>query len=204
MKKTLTFIALAAGVQLAAFAGFPEGLSAYNARQYDEALKQLAPLAQKGHADAQNLLGLMYYTGQGVKQDYSQAAAWFAKAGAQNKADAQYVLGAMYYTGKGVPQDYKSAVGWFRKAAEKGHAEAQRLLGMMYQHAAGGMPRDMVLAYMLWNLAAAKGNAEAAEMRNAAARRMSTEQIEEAQSLSSAWKPGTALPTSSRTGLDAS
>jgi TPR repeat protein len=109
----------------------------------------------------------------------------------------------MYYTGNSVASDHKQAVYWFRRAAEKGHAEAQHALGLMYRFHAAGLPQDKVLAYMLWNLAAASGNANATEQRAEIAKRMTREQIEEAQAMSRAWKPGQPLPTSSRTGSSA-
>ena len=190
----------ALGLQGGAQAGFTEGANAYNARNYALALKEITPLAKNGHADAQHLLGLMYYMGRGVTRDYKQALQWHRKAAMQGKSDAQYVVGAMYYTGNAVPQDHKTAISWFRKAAEQGHAEAQHALGLMYRYHAAGLPQDMVLAYMLWNLAAASGNANAVEQRAAIARRMTPEQIEEAQAMSRSWRQGTPLPTRSRTG----
>ena len=200
MKKLFVAITFALGLHASALAGFTEGANAYNARNYALALKEITPLAKNGHADAQHLLGLMYYMGRGVARDYKQALAWHRKAALQGKSDAQYVVGAMYYTGNAVPQDHKTAVSWFRKAAEQGHAEAQHALGLMYRYHAAGLPQDMVLAYMLWNLAAASGNANAVEQRAAIARRMTQEQIEEAQAMSRSWRPGTPLPTQSRTG----
>jgi TPR repeat protein len=146
------------------------------------------------------LLGLMYYMGRGVQRDYKQAFSWHYKAAQQGKADAQYVIGAMYYTGNAVPQDQKLAVTWFRKAAEQGHPDAQHALGLMYRYHVAGMPQDVVIAYMLWNLAAANGNRSATEQRAIIARQMTQEQIEEAQALSRNWKPGTPLPTASKTG----
>lgn len=183
-----------------AMAGFVEGATAYNNRNYAVAYKEILPLAKAGNADAQHLLGLMYYMGRGVKQDYKQALAWHRKAGLQGKADAQYVVGAMYYTGNAVIQDHRQAVQWFRMAAEQGHAQAQQVLGLMYRYRIGGMPQDNVIAYMLWNLAAASGNVNAAEQRAAVIKHMTEEQIEEGQALSAAWKPGKPLPRSSRTG----
>lgn len=200
MKKLFVAIAIALGLQAGAHAGFAEGASAYKARNYAQALKEIVPLATAGHADAQHLLGLMYYMGRGVARDYKQAFAWHHKAARQGKADAQYVVGAMYYTGNAVPQDQRHAVSWFRQAAGQGHAEAQHALGLMYCYGQAGMPQDKVLAYMLWNLAAASGNHNAVEQRASISRRMTPEQIEEAQSLSRLWKPGRPLPTSSRTG----
>jgi len=200
MKKYTVAILLALGLLGPAHAGFPEGASAYNARNYALAMKEIAPLARAGNPDAQHLLGLMYYMGRGVARDYKQAFGWHLKAAQQGKADAQYVVGAMYYTGNAVPQDQRHAVGWFRKAAEQGHAEAQHALGLMYRYHQAGMPQDKVLAYMLWNLAAAGGNHNAVEQRAAISRQMTQEQIEEAQAMSRTWRPGRPLPTSSRTG----
>jgi TPR repeat protein len=204
MKKITVAILLALGLNLslpcAALAGFPEGASAYNARNYAQALKEITPLARAGNAEAQHLLGLMYYMGRGVTRDYKQAFQWHLKAAQQGKADAQYVVGAMYYTGNAVPQDQKHAVTWFRKAAEQGHGEAQHALGLMYRYHVAGVPGDPVIAYMLWNLAAAGGNHNAVGQRAAIARTMTQEQIEEAQALSRTWKVGTALPTQSKTG----
>jgi uncharacterized protein len=202
MKKLFVAITFALGIHTSAVAGFTEGANAYNAKNYALALKEVTPLAKKGHADAQHLLGLMYYMGRGVQRDYTQALQWHRKAAQQGKSDAQYVVGAMYYTGNSVPQDHKTAISWFRKAAEQGHAEAQHALGLMYRYHAAGLPQDMVLAYMLWNLAAASGNANAVEQRAAIARRMTPEQIEEAQAMSRSWRQGTPLPTRSRTGAN--
>lgn len=200
MKKFILAIGLALALQQSAMAGFAEGATAYNNKNYALALKEIGPLAKAGNPDAQHLLGLMYYMGRGVPQDYKQALAWHRKAALQGKADAQYVVGAMYYTGNAVIQDHKQAVAWFRKAAEQGHADAQQVMGLMYRYHMGGMPQDNVIAYMLWNLAAAKGSATAAEQRSAVVKHMTQEQIEEGQALSAAWKPNTPLPTKSRTG----
>ncbi len=73
-----------------------------------------------GHAEAQYLLGALYYNGQGVPQDYAQAAQWYRKAAGQDNADAQSILGFLYDNGQGVPQDYAQAAEWYRKAAEPG------------------------------------------------------------------------------------
>jgi len=200
VKKLTLAILVALGLHCSAMAGFPEGASAYNARNYTLALKEVTPLAKAGNADAQHLLGLMYYMGRGVPRDYKQAFSWHYKAALQGKADAQYVIGAMYYTGNAVPQDHVLAVQWFRKAAEQGHPDAQHALGLMYRYHVAGVPQDVVLAYMLMNLAAAGGHRNAVEQRAGIARQMSQEQIEEAQALSRSWKPGTPLPAQSRSG----
>ena len=80
--------------------------------------------AEQGYADAQFNLGLAYYRGEGVSQDYTQAVSWYRKAAEQGVAAAQYNLGVCYYKGEGVSQDYTQAVSWWCKAAEQGHSLA--------------------------------------------------------------------------------
>ncbi len=49
-----------------AWADFQAGLDAYERGDYDTPLKELQPLAEQGHTEAQFNLGLMYYKGLGV------------------------------------------------------------------------------------------------------------------------------------------
>jgi len=81
------------------------------------ALAQLQTAAQSGDANAQDILGFMYYNGRGVPQDYAQAAYWYRKAADQGDAGAQYILGFMYLKGLGVPQDYVIAYALFNLSA---------------------------------------------------------------------------------------
>jgi len=116
--------------------------------------------AQKGDADAQNLLGVMYDRGEGVSRDYVQAAQWFRLAADQGLAEAQNNLGLMYLKGKGVPQDYVQAVKWNRLAADQGDASAQNDLGDMYENGQG-VPQDDAQAVKWYRLAADQGYASA-------------------------------------------
>ena len=52
-----------------AYAGLAEGLAAYDRADYAAALRELAPLAEKGDAAAQYRLGRMASLGQGVPRD---------------------------------------------------------------------------------------------------------------------------------------
>ena len=47
-------------------AGFQEGVDAYERGAYETALKKFLPLAEQGHAGAQNHLGELYAEGKGV------------------------------------------------------------------------------------------------------------------------------------------
>ena len=52
--------------------------------------------AEQGYADAQFSLGLMYDSGQGVAQNYVEAAKWYRRAAEQGEAAARNNLGIMY------------------------------------------------------------------------------------------------------------
>jgi hypothetical protein len=60
----------------------------------------------------------MYAQGQGVGQDYQEAARWFRRAAAQGESYAQNSLGYLYAEGLGVPQDHVQAYLWFTLAGE--------------------------------------------------------------------------------------
>lgn len=66
---------------------------------------------------AQTNLGSMYEQGQGIPQDYAQAALWWRKAAEQNDARAQFLLGILYREGEGVPRNPAEAYFWFDLAA---------------------------------------------------------------------------------------
>ena len=65
------------GLTAPGWAGFSEGVAAYQRGDYATAFREFRPLAELGNAKAQNNLGFMYYNGQGVTQDYVQAHMWF-------------------------------------------------------------------------------------------------------------------------------
>ena len=146
----------------------------------------------RGNAEAQNDVGFLYYTGQGVPQDYAEAARWYRLAADQGLAEAQYNLGLMYAEGEGVPRDDAEAVRWYRLAADQGDAEAQKNLGLMYG-LGQGVPQDRVAGHMWLSLAAAQASAEERDEyvkeRDNVAARMTPEQIAEAQRRAREWTP---------------
>lgn len=124
-------------VSKSSFAGLEEGASYYERGDFASALKEWQPLANHGDVHAQYNLCAMYYNGQGVKQDRSQAAAWCQKSADQGRIDAYYMLGVMYEYGQGVAQDYKQAAEWYLKAAEQDNVVAQHNLGGLYYRGDG-------------------------------------------------------------------
>ena len=134
---TALLLACAAPAWADDHAQFQQGYTAYQAGNYAQALRLWQPLAQKGNAEAQFALGLMYDKGQGVAQTDRQAAAWYQKAADQGDAAAQFNLGLMYDNGQGVAQNDRQAAAWYQKAANQGHAKAQYNLGVMYYNGQG-------------------------------------------------------------------
>jgi TPR repeat protein len=58
--------------------------------------------AQLGDQRCEYDIGVMYYSGEFVKQNFAQAIFWFDKAAKHGYYDAHYNLGVMYYEGQGV------------------------------------------------------------------------------------------------------
>ena len=98
---------------------------AYDAGDYETALKEFRKLAEKGDAQAQFNLGVMYSIGKGVTQDCKEAVKWYRLAAEQGLRQAQEYLGVMYKNGLYVIQDDKEATKWFRLAAQQRDDELQ-------------------------------------------------------------------------------
>ncbi|HEU0220520.1 MAG TPA: tetratricopeptide repeat protein [Gallionella sp.] len=191
----LAIILLAGGAS--AQAGLQEGVSAYKRGHFSIALKELAPLAEKGDAKAQTILGEMHSSGSGVPQDHAKAAFWYRKAAEQGNVSAQTSLGVMYERGLGIPQDEKEAASWLRKAAEQGHAEALYTLGGMYERGQGAIQADLVQAHKWFNIAVAAGFDIAQDNLDEIETKMSHEQIEAARSMAKEWLATHKLPAHS-------
>jgi hypothetical protein len=76
-----------------AFAGpWEDGMAAYNRGDYAPAIQLFRPLAAKGNARAQHLIGVMYHKGEGVARSSVRAFAWFSLAAAHGDGDAKAKL----------------------------------------------------------------------------------------------------------------
>ncbi len=179
-----TSLMLLAGAGATVAGPLEDGVAAVKRGDHATALRLFRPLADQGDDVAQFDLGVMYNKGWGVPRDYVQAAKWYRLAAVQGNADAQYNLGILNDDG----HRYAEAVKWYRKAADQGLGDAQFNLGLLYAKGQG-VPRDYVQAYMWFELSAAQDDQSAVSNRDAAARRMTPEQIAEAQTLAREWQP---------------
>jgi uncharacterized protein len=129
-----------------------------------------SPLAELGHAEAQLALGMILENGQGVGPSS---------------------LGFMYRNeGQGVPQDYKEAVKWYRLSAEQGDTRAQYNLSEMY-YKGQGVPQDYVKVHMWVSLGTtiSRRRGFIIKYREDLEKKMTPQQIVEAQEMARNWKP---------------
>ena len=105
-------------------------------------MKLLRPLVDQGNADAQDILAIMYYVGQGLPQNRAEAIRLYRLAAEQGNAHAQDALGFAYKNGVGVQRDVGEAAKWFRKSADQDNLNAQFNLGEMYE-LGEGVPPDL-------------------------------------------------------------
>ena len=90
-----------------------------------------------GTADEQYRIGLKYYSGDGVSQNYEEAVKWYRLAADQGNPKAKRHLGYLYCRGVGVPQDYEKAGKWFLLAIEQGDGRSEYALCQMYKKGQG-------------------------------------------------------------------
>jgi TPR repeat protein len=153
-------VGLTVVVGLAQAGALEDALGALARHDYKAALQLIEPLAQKGNANAQAVLGQCYSLGHGVAVDPAQAVQWTRKAAVQGHVAAQTNLGLAYDTGQGVEQDQAQAVRWYSLAAAQGDAVAQTNLALMYDTGAG-VAQSATQALRFFRMAAVQGNATA-------------------------------------------
>jgi uncharacterized protein len=162
-------------------------------KDFAKALTWNRKAAEAGLAGSQHMLGQMYWTGTGVPKDYDEAAKWYQRAADQGEAEGQAALAYMYLHGQSVPRDPEKAVSLYHKAANQGMALAQYQMGMMYYEGAV-VANDPVQAH-LWLTLALTGlkpgvfRDDAQAVLKDLAKRMSDDQVSEAERLEDAWRP---------------
>lgn len=134
-----------------------------NRQGLSEAFKWFQKAALKGNKNAQNMIGQMYYDGDGVKRNYEEARSWFEKAAKQNHAEAQYMLGLIHYYGRGVQKNFTTAAQWFGKAAKQQYNAAQYMLGLI-NYEGKGMKKNLTEAEKWFRQAAGEGDQDAQYM----------------------------------------
>ena len=98
----------------------------------DKITKYLKILSDNNNKRAMLLLGIMYYTGLGVDQNYKEAAKWYEKAADEMEPYGLCSLGYCYSYGRDMPVNYERAYECFSLSAYLGNANAMYKLGDMF------------------------------------------------------------------------
>jgi hypothetical protein len=128
------------------------GADAWAKGDYDTAVDNWRPLAEKGDPDAQFNLGQAFRWGRGVPANLAAAQTWYERAAGQGQMDAQVILGLMLFQNG----DHAAGLHWLKAASEKGEPRAMLVYGTALYNG-DGVPQDAVLGYAYVSRAAAQG-----------------------------------------------
>ncbi len=109
---------------------------------FQESLKGLRKLAEKGNPDAMGKLGTILTTGVTASPDLKEGLKWIRKSAVAGWPKAQYDLAGHLLFGRGVSPDKNEAIKWMIRSANGGNADAQYNLGAANANA-DGMTRDL-------------------------------------------------------------
>ena len=146
-------------------------------------------------AQAQFLSGLKYASGEGVAQDYTQAAQCYSQAAEHDHSLAQLHLAMLYGQSKGVARDEAKSLMWLTKAANLGNAAAQYRLGVQQHLAcrtgrAGSAVEGRIEALKWVRLSAAQRHRGAEGACEFVALSMTREEVAESARRAAAFVPG--------------
>jgi uncharacterized protein len=122
------------------------GSAAFSRSDYGTAARLLLPLAERGNARAQTMVGFMYATGRGLPQAYDAAGYWYRLAAEQGDTTAQYLLGLAYDKGQGVPQNEIAAYKWLNLAAANAPRRTHENFAKLRNAVASKMSRGQIAA----------------------------------------------------------
>ena len=100
------------------------GIMYREGQYYNQAIVWLTKAASQGFADAQYLLGTMYYDEKEIPQDVNKAIKWFEMAADQGETAAMMALGVIYDCGVNNRRDCIRAYKWYSLAVMAGDKDA--------------------------------------------------------------------------------
>jgi TPR repeat protein len=129
-------------------------------RNFPKAIRHLNKSAGLGLGAAQSTLGMLYFTGIGVKKNSQMAIRWCSKGARLHSPLGMFYLGMAYSIGDGIDYNEDIAGRWLRAAADRDLPMAQLTLGMKY--ATGeGLARNLEAAVGWLEKASSNGSSEA-------------------------------------------
>ena len=148
-------------------ADYVRGIAAADANRADEAAALWLSAARAGDADAAFELYRVHRDGIGVTQDRELALQWLQRSARQGHAGAQADIGYHYLSGTWVALDDIEGLRWSLRSAVGGNAVGLYNVGFVFSKLSQGGDRQALAAsYAFFNLAAAKGHADARTKRD--------------------------------------
>jgi TPR repeat protein len=142
---------------------FEQGRKLYLAGDKAGAIRYFLPAAQAGNSLAEIQVGYQYENGEGVSQDYRQAAQWYARAANLGAPTADCNLGFLYEAGAGVAEDWVQASRLYQAGADLNNKRCQFLLGRAYEFGIGvAQNRASAIEWFTRAGAGAQGDPQAA------------------------------------------
>jgi TPR repeat protein len=161
-------------------------------------------MAKEGNPMSQFCLGLHYAYGIVASQSWATAVEWINKSARQQFTPAEYTMGIFYKYGVGVSSNRTLADEWFRKAADQGYTAAKHeaaliadrngnradAVKLLREAAEKGFPSsEYLMGYVasdpvesfVWFSLAAPNVELAATRQTELRRRLSAQQLDEAQ-----------------------
>ncbi|MEG0378043.1 MAG: tetratricopeptide repeat protein, partial [Eubacterium sp.] len=105
-----------------------------SADQFNEIFEMYMKLAEQGNGHAMAVIGVMYYEGVNIKQDYRLAKEWYEKAAEAGDTWGINNLGYCYYYGREIECDYEKAYYYFGRSAARGNHCGMYKIGDMYYY----------------------------------------------------------------------
>jgi TPR repeat protein len=133
-------------------------------RNFTKGIRHLTRSAEMGFATAQATLGMIYFTGIGVKKDSDKAIKWCALAAGDKLPLGMFYLGMAYSMGDGIPRNNDYGLRWIRAAADRQLTMAQLTLGMKFA-TGDGTGKNLELAIEWLRRAAVQGKSAEAKLQ---------------------------------------
>jgi hypothetical protein len=137
-----------------------KGKEAYEAENYEAALRWFRRAADLGNADAMMGMSWIYGNGRGVPEDDAEAMRWRKMSAEHGNLVAMNSIAGSYEQGEGVPQDYVQAMEWYKEAADRDDTDAMRSIAYLYERGRG-VAQDYAEAMGWYRKAADRGDAQA-------------------------------------------
>jgi TPR repeat protein len=174
---------------------FGRSLSTYYETN-DVAREWLEKAAAQGDVESMWRLGLIFRDGMTGPPNATKAVSYFKRAAERGDYKSMAALAVAYTDGTGVARNYEEAFKWAVAAANENETapssqvhKMRNAVGWSYENGYG-TTKDLVLAYAWYNVSASGGDADAQQNVARLESLLSSEEIKEAQSLSSHWSPG--------------